>query len=216
MPPAAGPLVVAALGMSNTAREWAEFRDIARDHTAARLVDTACAGCAAARWATPEDPAWENAAMRLQRQGLTEADVRVVWMKVTAGQFTAATADDFDRILAAMRVRWPNVEQVFVSSRIYGGYAPEGEPAAWDTGPAVRTFVLRHLGERDPWIGWGPYMWANGTEARSDGLRWLRSDFEEDGIHPSNSGEAKVAAILLEFFQTSPYAAWFDPAGFAP
>lgn len=210
VPPESGPLVVASLGMSNTAQEWAAFRVLARDFTDARLVDTACADCTTEKWGNPADPTWDKAAERLSRQGVTEADVRVVWMKVTAGRFHSASADDFDRILAAMRVRWPNVEQVFVSSRIYGGYNPEGEPAAYDSGPAVRTFVLRHLNQSHPWIDWGPYLWANGTTARADGLRWERIDLEADGIHPSEAGEEKVAQILLEFFRTSPYASWFE------
>lgn len=208
--PPSGELVVASLGMSNTAQEWVAFRVLVRDLTDAVLVDTACADCTTEKWGNPADPTWDTAAARLMRQGLSGSDVRVVWMKVTAGKYNSATADDFDRILAAMRVHWPNVEQVFVSSRIYGGYNPEGEPAAYDSGPAVRTFVRRHLGQAHPWVAWGPYLWANGSEARADGLRWERSDLEDDGIHPSPAGEAKVAEILLEFFRTSPYAPWFE------
>ena len=54
-----------------------------------------------------------------------------------------------------------------------------------------------------PWIAWGPYMWANGTKPRSDGLTWIRSEFEVDGFHPSTSGETKIGQILLDFFTLS-------------
>ena len=55
-----------------------------------------------------------------------------------------------------------------------------------------------------PWLLWGPYLWADGTTPRSDGLRWNREDLETDGVHPAESGEAKVAALLGDFFGHEP------------
>ena len=62
-----------------------------------------------------------------------------------------------------------------------------------------------------PWIAWGPYLWTDGMNPRSDGLTWSRSDVESsDGTHPSQSGEQKVGAMLLAFLEQEPTArSWF-------
>jgi hypothetical protein len=65
--------------------------------------------------------------------------------------------------------------------------------------------------ERFPVLLWGPYLWADGVKGRKDGLKWLRSDFSNDGVHPNReTGGRKVADQLLEFFKNSPHArSWF-------
>ncbi len=49
---------------------------------------------------------------------------------------------------------------------------------------------------------WGPYLWANGTTPREDGLYYEVSDFAGDGTHPSPAGQQKVAQLMLKFFKT--------------
>jgi hypothetical protein len=133
-------------------------------------------------------------------------------------------------VLRALRARYPNLRIVFLSSRTYGGYAATDlnpEPYAYESGFSVKWVIESQINEMRglpinpragtlnytkklaPLIVWGPYFWAQPTP-RSDGLSWQRSDFEEDGTHPSQIGEGKVGGILLEFFKTSPYArCWF-------
>jgi lysophospholipase L1-like esterase len=125
-------------------------------------------------------------------------------------------------------VRYPNLQQVFLSSRIYAGYAASGlnpEPYAYESGLANRAAILAQIKEERgggidarvgdvrlavaPWVAWGPYLWADGARPRSDGLTWLREDFESDGTHPSPRGIAKVANRLLAFFLSSPLTPWF-------
>ncbi|PYQ52210.1 MAG: hypothetical protein DMF59_05435 [Acidobacteria bacterium] len=141
-------------------------------------------------------------------------------------------------ILRAMKVRYPNLRIVYISSRIYAGYATSAlnpEPYAYETAFAVKWTVQAQIdqmrsGKIDPragdlnsngvapWIAWGPYLWADGMNPRSDGLTWSRGDVEaSDGTHPSQSGEQKVGALLLAFLKQEPTAKpWFLAAEAPP
>ena len=63
---------------------------------------------------------------------------------------------------------------------------------------------------RAPWLAWGPYLWGDGLNARSDLLQWECGDLEADGTHPSEAGEGKVASLLFDFFRSDATAkTWF-------
>jgi hypothetical protein len=64
---------------------------------------------------------------------------------------------------------------------------------------------------KSPLLLWGPYLWADGETPRKDnGLTYKQSDLGNDGTHPSDTGRAKVANLLLNFFKTDPGARkWF-------
>src|SRR5262249_41815369 len=163
----------------------------------------------------------------------------VVWLKLMNATPTqslpAAQADAFTLesqlgdALRAMKVRYPNLQQVFISSRSYAGYATtplNPEPYAYESGFAVKwiiqaqidqivnggTIVDARAGDLNyttgvaPWIAWGPYLWARGTNPRSDGLSWVAGDFQSDGTNPAQPGQSKVATILLDFFKDSAVA----------
>lgn len=43
-------------------------------------------------------------------------------------------------------------------------------------GNDTRVGGINYLKGEAPWIAWGPYLWANGSTPRSDGLTWLPED----------------------------------------
>ncbi|MBC8106480.1 MAG: hypothetical protein H7Z14_07820, partial [Anaerolineae bacterium] len=136
-------------------------------------------------------------------------------------------------IVRTMKQRYTNLEMVFVSSRIYAGYATttlNPEPYAYESGFAVKRLVAAQINQMNgggidplagdlsfgaggpaPLLAWGPYLWANGATPRSDGLTWVPSDFAADGTHPSApQGRKKAADALMRYMINSPITRdWF-------
>jgi lysophospholipase L1-like esterase len=88
------------------------------------------------------------------------------------------------------------------------------EPHAFETAFAVKWLIAEQIAGQSeaptPWLAWGPYLWADGTKGRKDGIAYTRDDLGPDGTHPSPSGREKVARQLLQFFKTDPTAKpWF-------
>ena len=265
-PSSTGKIVLMSMGMSNTTQEWCatlrynqtgyagtsceswsfigQARASARvNNTSLVIVNGALGSQDAKTWNKAAGSNYDRVRDNvLSPQGLTEAQVQIIWLKVAdispSAVLPSASADAYiletyiGNILRAAKTRYPNLQQVFLSSRIYGGYATiklNPEPHAYESGFAVKwtiqaqidqmrnggTVVDKRAGNLNytngtvPWIAWGPYLWANGTTQRSDGLKWVKSDFESDGTHPSTSGETKVGKMLLNFFLNSTYTPWF-------
>lgn len=257
-PAANGKYVLISIGMSNTTQEWCSqgsglpcdswtlmgraATDAAVNKTTLVLVNGAAGGQDAEAWTSAGSSNYDRVRdTRLVPFGLSEKQVQVAWIKQANASpnssLPASGADAFileqnlGRIVRAMKVRYPNLQQVFFTSRIYAGYATSAlnpEPYAYESGFSVKWLIeaqitqsrsgtqdsragdLSYAGSTAPWLAWGPYLWANGTTARSDGLTWVPSDFSSDGTHPSQSGESKVAAALLDFFKTSTFTkCWF-------
>ena len=137
--------------------------------------------------------------------------------------------------LRAMKKRYPNLAVTYVSSSVYRGYSAAGEPYGYEDGLTVRWTVVgqvetmrvakigphwdTRLGSLNyetgavPWLSWGPYLWADGANPRSDGLTWERQDFRSDGETLTRSGVAKISSRLLEFLVHEPTAKnWLDVA----
>jgi len=150
----------------------------------------------------------------------------VVWIKeANAGppnNFPIHAQDlaaDLRAVVQLLRDRFPNLRLCYLSSRIYGGYSGGGlnpEPQAYEGAFSVKWLIEDQInGDADlnfdpdagpveaPWLAWGPYLWADGIVPRAaDGLTWVQSDMEADGVHPAPTGEQKVADLLSGFFGT--------------
>src|SRR5262249_23597085 len=202
------------------------------------IVDGAQEGMTAALVARPESARgkqyWDIIDERLADAGVSRAQVQVAWMKQADGAPTATRFPDYAaalegemlRIAQILKERFPNTGLLHLSSRIYGGYATtplNPEPYAYEGGFAVKWLIEKQIqGDPElnddpargvvkaPWLAWGPYLWADGTRPRSDGLTYARSDVGEDGTHPSAAGVQKVARQLHDFFKTDTTARiWF-------
>jgi len=253
-----GKYVLISIGMSNTTQEWCSEKsgppcapwtfmgkaatDPSVNHYALVIVNGAADGQDAPAWTSPSSPAYDRIKVaRLAPLGLSENQVQAAWVKLQDPKpsisLPADSADAYvfltnlGQVLRALRIRYPNLRIVFLSSRIYGGYATTDlnpEPYAYESGFSIkwaiesqinemrglpgnpRAGTLNYTKKSAPLIVWGPYLWADGTIPRSDGVVWNRADFEDDGTHPSQSGETKVAGMLMDFFKNSPFArCWF-------
>ncbi len=186
----------------------------------------------------------------LQTNGYTEAQVQAIFLKSSdsfpkcdlsgvycATGFTmpdAYMAEQFlGRILRYLKCckmdqngvstnqpRYPNIQQVFLTSRIYGGYANGQpmttqhclmpEPYAYEYGFAVQRTIVAQIDrtttdyagdvrypESAPWVDWGPYIWASGVNiSPSTGLNWCDYMTRFDSRCSGNLGDVRYGDPL--------------------
>ncbi len=236
-PDPAGLIGMISVGVSNTKLEFDSFLDLLAGSSVInpRLVvlNEAQGSRSLEAWAEgPQANAWRNVDRDLSRAGLSPEQVQVAWVKLPAKSRGTPSLDDVEPELAQLRTvlnilseRFPNMRIAYVSSRIYAGYggSPDSEPKAYQNGFAVKWLIEDQIDGNPqlnpdpamgpvmaPWIAWGPYLWADGTAGRSDGLTYTCSDFDDDGIHPGEGAAEKVAAALFDHLSTDPTAeSWF-------
>jgi hypothetical protein len=221
-----GEYVLLSIGMSNTTQEFSAFVPLAngdaeRDSHLV-VVDGAQGGQTAGVWADPTSMPWTVVDMRLANANVTREQVAVAWVKVADpgpsgafDPFVDTLADEMRAIVRNLKARFPNIRMVYLSSRIYAGYATgvsplNPEPFAYASGFAVKRLIADQIAgdpelalDQAPWLSWGPYLWADGTTPRDgDGLTWECSDLGMDGTHPATAGRQKVADLLYDFFRT--------------
>ena len=231
--PITGKIVLLSVGMSNTTQEFSLFQQLAGQDPEKNpdlvIVDGAQGGWSADRLVAGGDEYWAEVDRRLQAAGVSGEQVQAAWMKQADAQPSLRYPADarklqgeLETIARTLRSRFPNLKLLYLSSRIYGGYASTAlnpEPFAYQSAYAVRWAIARQMegapelsytAGAAPWMAWGPYLWADGTRERFDGLTWACADFAADGTHPSAAGARKVALMLLDFLKSDPTARpWF-------
>lgn len=217
--------------------EWA-FRFRANQDPATNsqlvIVNGALGGQPASTWANESASVWDLLDDAISEAGLSPSQVQIAWVKhaeahpANIGEFPAhaeVLRDHLESIFQILRARFSNLRIAYLSSRTRS-YTDDPtklnpEPFAFESAFSVRWLIEKQLNGDPaldpnpdngnvPWLSWGPYIWTDGEVARSDGLVWHCSDLETDLIHPSMSGETKVADQLLAFFKTDPTTVpWF-------
>lgn len=216
-----GQIGFLCIGMSNAGLYFRGFTDALEVHSsiqpAIRFVHAAMEGRDIRHIVHANDAYWKHVHHAIRDAGLTPAQIQVVWMMQTVHgaallhdpgeMYISWLADRYLDVVTLLSALFPNLQLLYSSGREYGGYNPPGqgnpEPYAWYTGLAWKDLIRRHPptpAYARPWIGWAGYFWANGMHPRKDGLVWKRSDFQEDGVHPSHSGIAKAGRIILDHF----------------
>ena len=254
-----GKYVVLSIGRADVTREWCSAStrppctawsfmgraaaDPGVNHNTMVIVNGADSARQDAKaWASAASPNYDRIkTARLAPLGLSENQVQIIWAQLDdlypVNTLPADSADAYvlmsnlGQVMRALRTRYPYLRLVFLSSRLYAGYATTDlapEPYAYEQGFGVKWLIESQIKEMrgspaSPWAGslnyvkkaaplllWGPYLWAAGETPRSDGMLWRRTDFERDGTTPSQNGENKVGFNLLNFFKSSLYTrCWF-------
>lgn len=234
----AGRIGLVSIGMSNTTQEFAQGPETFKPRMEAdptlspfvTIIDGAQGGQAAANWVHSDTP-WNVLSDRVSDAGLTPQQVQVAWVKTAKrlpgnlGGFPSHAEilrDDIKAIVTRLRTEYPNLRLAFLSSRTRA-YTDDPtdlnpEPFAFESGYSVRWAIEEQINGAPglnsstevPWIGWGPYIWVDGTVPRSDGLTWLTTDVTGDCTHPSTSGRIKVSDQLVAFFKSDSLTVpWF-------
>ncbi len=233
-----GRIGLISVGMSNTNQEFGHLLPLVDDAFNVRpqvvLVNAAQGGQSADKIVNNGTQYWEGVDRKLGDAGLTPQQIQVVWLKQADSrpslEFPANAQqlqEELKILSQTMKDRFPNLAIIYLTSRIYGGYSRNdlrNEPVSYQTGFAIKWLIEAQINGdpelnydpsngpvRAPWLSWGPYLWADGMNARSDGLTWACDELrEDDGHHPSDLGRDKVASMLLDFLQTDATAQpWF-------
>jgi hypothetical protein len=233
---AEGGIVLLSIGFSNPSMEFPPFQRLAAQDSVVNPRLTIVNGCVGGRasreQADPDSRYWKELDQRVTAAGVTARQVQALWIKevIPGGSgfpdMARQLSNDLVATLQVARDRFPNARLAYLSSRAYGGFAEAAgspEPGAYEGGFAVKWAIALQLSGdpqlnydgargavRAPWAAWGPYLWTDGVKGRKDGFVYRREDLRPDGLHPSESGAAKIANLLLTFFKTDPTTRpWF-------
>ncbi len=189
----------------------------------------------------PEENYWDKFRDRLEEKSIDPDQVQIAWMMYQSEATTnnvetyvTYVTGQYKLILAEMLDQMPNLRQVFISGMHYTGYTDPAherydamaEPKGYWGNLAIRELINMQIdGDPDldfegadrkvPYVTWGPYFWADGSNERSDGLTWTCDEFRSDatggGFHLKEEFQYKEADMLRTFLETDPVASiWYN------
>lgn len=235
--PISGKIGLISVGMSNTNTEFSRFITLANADTQVNdnlvIVNGALSGGTVERWIDPNDQSyWNNLYQKISQAGLTNSQVQVAWVKITQLEKSPFPgnmqnfSNRLETLVQLLKTNFPNLKMAFLSSRTRStAYvsAAIAEPASFENGFGVRWLIERQINSSPtlnydsslgpvlaPYLSWGPYLWIDGNNIRSDGRTWPVSNTMSDCVHPSAAGDLAVAEMLLEFFKSDSISTpWF-------
>ena len=231
-----GRIVMISVGMSNASSEFNGFISAAHEdpevNPALKLINGAQGGRVSNRWLDPDAETWHEVNRRLNRYDATPQQVQVAWVKqvrTKGGDFPAKAEllqSDLETIARNLKIHYPNLKIAYFSSRTrsytyWRGLSPE--PVAFESGFSVKWMIEKQIagdpslnfypsrGDVNvPYLSWGPYLWIDGLNERSDGRVWTPEDLARDCTHPSQQGNQKVVDMMMAFFKSDTTATgWF-------
>ena len=240
-----GNIVMVTIGMSNTRDETITFEStVAIDSNVNSnlvIVNGAQGGQTIDAWADSANPVWSNVTANLALENVTPAQVQIAWVKLAqSNPGTKPTPENLfpnhaeylheklKVVAQILKTKYPNIKLAYFSSRTRAyttqQTALNPELFAYENGFSVKWLIEDQINgdasiaypSQSPWMSWGPYLWADGTNPRADGFTWTPANTTGDGIHPSTSGNPstsgrqKIANLLLNFFKTDTTSSlWF-------
>lgn len=234
-PAADGRIVVAGIGASVCRQIFAQLEQNGSQtpgiSTAVKFVNCAVGGADVNKIA--DDRYWSKAEQALTAQGVTAAQVQVVWYQ---SDDLRDQRDDFpgrpQRLQASLAEQmkligkhFPNARLCYHSARHTTAFMPDdegkakhAEPRPYHVGWAVKWLIESPDNGKDgsPLATWAAYFWTHGDKPRADGYRWSADMNVADGVHLTEAGQQRVAKELCDFWSRDAFAkTWFTSAGAA-
>lgn len=227
-PDPSGIVGLLGFGFSDAKLTWPSILDALATMAPAprielRPIDGAHAGYDADDWSNPAHAAWtKHIPAQLAAAGVTYDQVQVAWLmtgiaNVTLG-FPAHVADlqaKLATIARLARAAFPNLRLLYLDTvpgqHYLGAGAANYEPTYFEQGFAVQQLIAQQVGGDltlnfnpargivlAPVVDWGGAFWCDATAGDSLGRAWACRDVMPDGHHPSQFGQPKLAAWLVD------------------
>jgi hypothetical protein len=235
-----GQYAMLVIGVSVTRTIMNQFQPLEQAdpvlHPQFQIVNGAIDGTTGPDWADPNSGVWQTVLnYYLPYQNLSPKQIVAAYAliphpgKGPGKTFPADLANqesDLTNLAKNLHTYFPNLKLAYLSSTFYGGYSASSypEPNPYESGYAHAAVIEDQIsGDPNlnynpangpvmaPWLSWGPYVWANGLNPRSDGLTWSCQDIAGDGTHPSSpQGRDKAAGLIITDFKfDDTIAPWF-------